>query len=181
MKHLRTLGAVITVWTFCLMLIGGYVKAIHAGLACPDWPTCYGQWFPPFVDPTGFYTEHQIMAEWIHRFAASFLGPFILAFAYLAWRDTDLRPTVRWTPMLAIAILGVQVVFGGLTVTQGLQPIIVTSHLALATVFFGMILATTVMLYVAPTRDDQAEGATADTTSSPSAPTEAVEGPEVGA
>src|SRR5207249_9645302 len=35
--------AVLTVdATFGLVLIGGYVSASGAGLACPDWPLCYG-------------------------------------------------------------------------------------------------------------------------------------------
>lgn len=162
MQGLRRLGVLITGWTFVLMMLGGYVKAIHAGLACPDWPTCYGQWLPPFVDATGFYTEHQIMAEWVHRFVASFLGPFLLAFAYMSWKDRSLRPSVRWTPIVALVVLAVQVVFGGLTVLKGLQPLIVTSHLGFATIFFGMMLYTTTALYLAPRRTD-AVAADADT------------------
>lgn len=147
MKLLRRLGVTITLWTFGLMMIGGYVKAIHAGLACPDWPLCYGQWFPPFSDPTGVHNTHQIMAEWIHRFAATFLGPFILAFAYLAWKEKELHPVARWTPTVAIGVLAIQVYMGGLTVLNALQPLIVVSHLGLATVFFGMMLTATVLIF----------------------------------
>ena len=28
---------------FILIIFGGYVKALGAGLACPDWPLCHNQ------------------------------------------------------------------------------------------------------------------------------------------
>ena len=35
-------------WAACLLalgviIFGGFVRLSHAGLSCPDWPTCYGQ------------------------------------------------------------------------------------------------------------------------------------------
>lgn len=152
MRTLQRLGVLVCLWTFGLMMLGGYVKAIHAGLACPDWPTCYGQWFPPW--PESAYTDHQIGAEWTHRLVASLLGPVLIAFAWLAFRDRSHHNMVRFMPVAAIGILGVQVILGGLTVTEGLQPLIVTSHLGMATVFFAMMVITTVMLYFRPYASD---------------------------
>ncbi len=149
MSLLRRLGVAICLWTFGLMLIGGYVKAIHAGLACPDWPTCYGKWLPPWPEDAA-YDTHQIASEWVHRLVASLLGPLLLTFAWLTWRTKEATPGVRYLPVSAIGVLGIQVILGGLTVTEGLKPLIVTSHLAGATAFFGMMLITTVLLYVRP-------------------------------
>jgi len=39
------LGA--TLVTFLLMVIGNLVRINNASQGCPDWPTCYGQWFLP--------------------------------------------------------------------------------------------------------------------------------------
>src|SRR5262249_890506 len=36
------------VLTTCLMALGGATRAMDAGLACPDWPLCFGHFVPDF-------------------------------------------------------------------------------------------------------------------------------------
>ena len=138
--------------TFFLMMLGGYVKAIHAGLACPDWPMCYGTWYPFSGNaiPENGFTTHQVAAEWMHRLVASLVGPMILGVTVLSWRIRPADRALRFYGTAATALLPIQIGFGGLTVIQLLEPLIVVSHLGFATLIFGALVAVNVRLHALP-------------------------------
>ena len=139
-------AGVTLVFTYVLMLLGAYTSAIGAGLSCPDWPTCYGTWIPflhPEIVANAPYSAWQIFAEWAHRGLALVVGFLILGTALAAWRFQRDRPVVRWSATLALVALPVQVILGRLTVTQLLQPVVVTAHLGTAIVILlGLTVAT---------------------------------------
>ena len=68
MLRILCIGAAIITWF--LIPFGAYVRLKNAGLSCPDWPLCYGQFFPS----GGF----EIALEISHRFTALFLGILII-------------------------------------------------------------------------------------------------------
>jgi cytochrome c oxidase assembly protein subunit 15 len=133
--------------TYVLMLLGAYTSAIGAGLACPDWPTCYGGLYP-FSNPQAYhdagYTGLQVFAEWAHRTWAAATGPLILATAVTALAFHRGRRLVTWPAVAAVVILPLQVILGGLTVTRDLQPFIVTSHLGTAILILVALTVTVV-------------------------------------
>ena len=65
-------GALV-VLTFGLIVLGALVRAHGAGLACPDWPLCFGELLPPM--------DFKVAFEWTHRLVA---GCVALLFAGLA-------------------------------------------------------------------------------------------------
>jgi len=143
---------------FILMMLGGYVKAIGAGLSCPHWPKCFdGQGFVKDVFPfagadTTPWTMHQVAAEWVHRFVAMLFAPLMLATVWLAWKLRPAERGIRFFATAPLVILPVQIGFGGWTVLALLEPVVVTAHLGFATLIFGCVVALNVLAYTSPHR-----------------------------
>jgi cytochrome c oxidase assembly protein subunit 15 len=112
-----------------LILLGAYVKAIGAGLACPDWPMCHGKLIPDLSDS-------QIFAEWFHRLWAALNGFFLIFVFYLSREYRKNIPSLYRLCSIEMVLYGVQVLFGGLTVTRDLEPLVVVLHLGNAVLIF---------------------------------------------
>lgn len=157
---LRRLGVLSLVMTVGLMVLGSWVKATGSGLACPDWPQCYGEWLPPFPshenggtwegEPVPF-SQAQILYEWSHRLVASLLGVPFTALAALALTGRELSRGLRWLPVVGFGILGVQVALGGITVIGQNAAPLTTAHLATATVFVVTLSFAVAYAFLHPT------------------------------
>lgn len=127
--------------TLFLMAVGSATRVMNAGLACPDWPLCYGELIPRQQ------MNFQVFLEWFHRLMASSMGVFAIALASLAWWHRRSLP--GWTPWATTFALGLvifQGILGGLTVTELLRFDIVTAHLGTALLFFITLLSIGVAL-----------------------------------
>ncbi|NJR65316.1 MAG: heme A synthase [Leptolyngbyaceae cyanobacterium CRU_2_3] len=125
----------IAIATLILMAIGSATRVMNAGLACPDWPLCYGTLIP------SQQMNLQVFLEWFHRLDAALIGISTLALVALSWIYRDTLPA--WLPGASLFSLGLilfQGILGGLTVTQLLRFDIVTAHLGTALLFFTTLL-----------------------------------------
>jgi heme a synthase len=126
----------IAIATLLLMAVGSATRVMNAGLACPDWPLCYGQ-----LVPSQQLMNLQVFLEWFHRLDAALIGMSAIALVALSWWYRRQLP--GWMPGASIFALGLivfQGVLGGLTVTQLLRFDIVTAHLGCALLFFITLL-----------------------------------------
>jgi cytochrome c oxidase assembly protein subunit 15 len=113
--------------TFALLFVGGLVTSTGSGLAVPDWPLSYGQVFPPMVG--GVLFEHG------HRLIASGVGLLTLGLAlWIVVREP--RAGVRALGLLALFVVVLQGVLGGVTVLYRLPLAVSVSHACLAQIFF---------------------------------------------
>ncbi|MEM9543966.1 MAG: heme A synthase [Cyanobacteria bacterium P01_E01_bin.42] len=133
--QIRRLVWKIAIATFLLMAVGSATRVMNAGLACPDWPLCYGQ-FLPFEQ-----MNLRVFLEWFHRLDAAVVGFSAIALAGLSWWwRRELPQWVPYAATLAFASILVQGLLGGLTVTELLRFDIVTAHLGSALFFFCVLL-----------------------------------------
>ena len=148
LQTFNRLNLLTLVLTFCLIVLGAYVRLSHAGLGCPDWPGCYGHIGVPDADhevaaAEVAYPDRPVEApkawkEMVHRYLAGIVGLLIGALAVLAWRDRSGRlPRALATATVGVVLL--QIVFGALTVTWKVKPIIVTTHLLLGLTTLSLV------------------------------------------
>lgn len=67
------------------IFMGGRVSSHYSGLACPDFPTCYGEWFPELIGTIRYQMEHR----WVGYF-------LVLSILFL----TTIAIIQKWNPTI---------------------------------------------------------------------------------
>ncbi len=131
--------AALTVATFALVVLGALVRAHGAGLACPDWPLCFGSVVPAF--------DLRVAFEWSHRVLAGSISLGLLALTAVALRTPGIRRRCARPIAAAWVLLLVQIALGALTVLLLLSPWTVTAHLIVGTGLCATLLWTACDLF----------------------------------
>jgi heme a synthase len=122
-----------------LLVFGASVRVHGAGLACPDWPLCFGEVVPQI--------DFHVGLEFGHRVVAGLISLGFLSLGVALWsarREVGRGALVVWG--LAAAALVVQIVLGGLTVLELLAEWTVTSHLLTGNTFCLLLFVLTLVL-----------------------------------
>ncbi|TGK07334.1 heme A synthase [Leptospira semungkisensis] len=124
-----------TVLIFLNLLYGPLVRATDSGLACPDWPFCFGKVFPDF--------DFKIFMEVGHRFYSMFLGFILIGGTVWTASVKELRKPFLPYFIVGILLILSQATLGGLTVLWSLDPATVNLHLLNAILFLLCIFTAT--------------------------------------
>ncbi len=115
--------------TVFLLAAGALVTSTGSGLAVPDWPLSFGQFFPEMTG--GVFYEHG------HRMVAGAVA--LLTFG-LCWaiQTNEPRRGVKRLSIASVAVVITQALLGGLTVLLKLPAAVSISHACLAQIFFSI-------------------------------------------
>lgn len=127
--------------TWLLLIFGSTVRVHGAGLACPDWPLCFGELVPQF--------NFQVFLEWGHRQLAGIIGVVFLAFSAPILLRPALRREFGWHVFVLGLVLACQIVLGGLTVLKLLAYWSVTLHLLFGNTFMALLISLSARLALA--------------------------------
>ncbi|MEQ1738792.1 MAG: COX15/CtaA family protein [Methyloglobulus sp.] len=154
-RSFRRLAIVTIVAVYFLILVGGIVRASGAGMGCPDWPTCFGQWIPPTEEaqlPADYHERYAIgyentqfnpvktWTEYLNRLSGATIGVLIFL---TAWRSrTYLKgdKAVFYLSLTVFGLVGFQGWLGSTVVASNLKPAIITLHMLLALFIVALLI-----------------------------------------
>ena len=144
-KILSILGVFLA---FIVIGLGAWTRLADAGLGCPDWPGCYGFITFPTTSqeiemaeqlyPDSPVEIDKIIPEVVHRYFAASLGLLAIFLLFISIKE---KKYILTSSLLLAIIIG-QGIFGYLTVSLKLHPLIVTTHL------FGAMITTSIFLVI---------------------------------
>jgi heme A synthase len=119
-RDLRLWGTVAAVTVFAQSVLGGLVRHADAGMACPDFPTCGGQWIPRMSNAlVGLHFAHRVVGV-----------VATVAVLVLVWRLLRRRvePRVRRFALAALGLVALQMTLGVVSVLSVLSVVPVSLH-----------------------------------------------------
>ena len=131
----RALSLATAIAIYILIVVGGFVSSTGSGLACPDWPLCRGQLVPALT--------LNVLIEFTHRVWTIVATLLVVGTMLFAWSKYHWNSRLTKLSTLTFLLLLCQIILGMVTVETRTLPIVVTSHLALATLVFASALTTT--------------------------------------
>jgi heme a synthase len=130
----RFAAVVACVLCYLTIILGGNVITTGNGLACPDWPSCFGNgnYLPSFTGGAA--------VEWSHRVAAFVLSLSVLVLTLLGVAFERGRRALLRLAGISLGLVVAEALLGGLVIETSLLAGVVLLHLAIATALFGVLL-----------------------------------------
>jgi cytochrome c oxidase assembly protein subunit 15 len=143
MPHIAWPAAIALIVLVCQIALGGWVSSNYAALACPDLPTCMGQWWPEQADfAEGFVmwrglgvnyefgvleAPARVAIHFAHRLGALTATTVLLIVTIGYWRRSN-SGLLRGACAAIWLALAIQISLGIATVWFGLPLPIATAH-----------------------------------------------------
>jgi heme A synthase len=121
--------------TFVLLIVGSLVHGTGSSLACPDWPLCYGSFFPKMENGVEFEHTHRLVATGVGIMTVTLTVMLLLQ----GHREGKRSPFGK-LGIAATLLVIFQGILGGITVIYRLPRAISIAHLATSMCFFSLMI-----------------------------------------
>lgn len=152
----RAIALTTLIAVYIVILAGGIVRASGAGMGCPDWPKCFGQWIPPSEESQLPANYHEIYAqrgyadtqfnpvktwtEYGNRLVGASTGILVI-FTLLAARPFRQKdPAVFNLAAGVFVAIGFQGWLGSAVVASNLKPWMITAHMLMAFIIVCLLI-----------------------------------------
>lgn len=154
-RSFRRLAFLTVCAVYFLILIGGIVRASGAGMGCPDWPTCFGQWIPPTEEsqlPADYHARYAVgyentqfnpvktWTEYLNRLTGVTIGILIFLTAWRSRIYLKADKAVFYLSLTVFLLVGFQGWLGSTVVASNLKPVIITLHMLLAMFIVALLI-----------------------------------------
>jgi cytochrome c oxidase assembly protein subunit 15 len=156
--NFRRLGLLTILAVYLVILAGGIVRASGAGMGCPDWPTCFGQWVPPTDESQLPANYHEIYAqrgyentqfnpvktwtEYSNRLVGATTGLLVLLTAWASRIFLRRDKTIFYLSLTNLFLIGFQGWLGSSVVASNLKPYMITLHMLMALLIVALVIYT---------------------------------------
>ena len=155
-SRFRRLGTLTIFAVYFVILVGGIVRASGAGMGCPDWPTCFGQWVPPTHESQLPANYHDIYAargyentafnplrtwtEYTNRLVGVSTGLLIILTAWASRIYLKADKTIFYLALTVFFLVGFQGWLGSAVVASNLKPLMITLHMLMALFIVALLI-----------------------------------------
>jgi cytochrome c oxidase assembly protein subunit 15 len=152
----RRIGIITIFAVYFLILVGGIVRASGAGMGCPDWPTCFGQWIPPTDEAQLPGNYHEIYSrlgyaetdfnpvktwtEYVNRLVGVTIGILIFLTVWFSRHYLKSDKTIFYVSLSVFLLVGFQGWLGAAVVASNLKPFMITLHMLLALLIVALLI-----------------------------------------
>jgi heme A synthase len=123
------------------VMLGSWTRINGAGMTCPDYPLCHGEFIPSMGGGTVW--------EWTHRLTAAVLSLLVIAVLANAWKRRRDAAFVTPTGVVITGLFAFQVFLGAATVHLSNSPISVVWHWGTAMAFVASLTCMAIFAYTA--------------------------------
>jgi heme A synthase len=127
------------------VMLGSWTRINGAGMTCPDYPLCHGEFIPSMGGGTVW--------EWTHRLTAAILSILVIAVLASAWKRRHEAAFVAPTGLVIAGLFAFQVFLGAATVHLSNSPMSVVWHWGTAMAFVGSLTCMAIFAFMTQQRE----------------------------